>query len=152
MSLQRSGTIPSLASSKIMQTVILDALRKLGKIGVDYAIKNHEFQNRSNNLEDSYGFAIYYNKAIIEQPFMYDKNAIRMVEVEGKMYSGYREGQKFLLNYKPDTNSYTLVVVAGMIYASFVEGYYGLDVLQGSYLKVQEEAPRMFKNLKWKNK
>ena len=149
MSLKRTGEIPTLANDKIMQTIVIDALYKLGLIGVKWAIQHHEFHNRSNNLEDSYGFAIYHNGGILGQPFLFDKNATKMVEIHGKKYSGYREGKNFLLNFKPSTHNYTLVVTAGLIYASFVEEYYGLDVLQSSYLEVRKQADNVLKNLKW---
>lgn len=62
---------------------------------------------------------------------------------------GVSTGREFLdsiiSNYK---KGYTILLVAGMEYASPVENYYGLNVLKKTELKMQKELPSIMRRLK----
>jgi len=145
VSLKRTTPLPLLGNQKIMDTIIEEKLHKIGMDGVKYAIEHHVFKNRTYNLQDSYGYAIYRNGAMVGDPVILDKKAT--VAIKG-MY-GYDECVKKLNEFKPESSAWTLVVMAGMYYASYVEEYYGLDVLENSYMHAQERANGEFKNINW---
>lgn len=137
----RVNKIPSIVAD--LKSAILNSLHELGSKGVEYAVKNHEFQNRTFNLEDSYGYAVYENGIIIGSPIMFGKKATK--PNGGKF--GYSEGEKFLIEQSP-SGIYSLVVVAGMYYAEDVQFYYGLDVIEGSFLRVKSVTELVWN--KWK--
>jgi len=140
-----SGKLPLLGNQKIMDIKLEEIMNEIGRIGVSWAIQNHEFNNRTNNLEDSYGYAIYKNGSIQGQPFVTTPKASK--SVRGK--SGHDEAVKFLQAYDSFPTGWSVVVVAGMEYASFVEFYYGLDVLQGSEMIAKEAADKLLRNIQW---
>lgn len=148
MAVKRIGQIPQLANEKVINTVILEKLHKIGQEGVKFAIENHQFNNRTNNLEDSYGYAIYNNGTMVEEPFLFNPVATQKANFQGKDYSGHEEALKFLRGFKPSSNGWVLVVVAGMPYADFVQEYFGLDVLQGSFMAAKAIADTELKNMR----
>ena len=130
-----------------MDTLIEEALHKIGEVGLKAAVQMHEFQNRSFNLEDSYGYAVYKNGAIVGSPVVLNPKATETKKWKGKSYSGHKEAVDFLTEYKPDNMGWTLVVVAGMFYAAYVERYYNLDVLQSSQLQAEMAAEKFLKGI-----
>ena len=127
---------------QLLRRDVLAAMDILGMEAIKYAITNHEFNNRTNNLEDSYGYAVYYNGSQINKVIT-DKKAT--VLKGGK--SGNEEANTFLDNYNAG-DGYTLVVVAGMYYAAYVEFEYGLDVLTGSYQETMNNIGKSFRKMK----
>ena len=148
MAIKRIGKLPQLGNAYIVDTKIEEIMNKIGVRGVEYAIQNHEFNNRTNNLEDSYGYAVYKDGAIKGSPFVTASKATQ--KVGGK--SGHEEAVNFLKSYTPPYAGWTLVVVAGMVYASFVEFYYGLDVLQSSEVEAKSMADQLLKTIKWESR
>jgi len=128
-----------------MDTIIAEKLAEIGAIGVKYAIENHEFGNRTHNLEDSYGYAIYKNGAIYGNPFLTNKVATE--QNEGVF--GHDEADKFLKGYSATTEGWSLVVVAAMPYGNFVQYMYGLDVLQSSELVARNAANQILRKIPW---
>ncbi len=149
MAIKRHGSLPLLSKSKIMDTLIEEKLNKIGLAGVKAAIEKHEFNNDTLNLEDSYGYAIYNNGRIIGDPFLFNKQSTKTRKYKGREYSGHEETIRLLREYQPETTVWTLVVMAGMRYASFVEDYYKLDVLQASFLVAKGIADKELKNIKF---
>jgi len=144
-----SGPLPQLANQKIMDTLIEEALHKIGQVGLKAAVQMHEFQNRTHNLEDSYGYAIYKAGTIVGSPVVLNPKATETKKWKGKSYSGHEEAVNFLNGYRPDSSGWTLVVVAGMFYASWVQNYYDLDVLQASQLEAEMAADKFLKGIQW---
>lgn len=144
MAIKRKGKLPLIKTDSIDEKMF-KFMRRVGVIGVKWAIQNHEFSNVTHNLEDSYGFAIYKGGAMIGEPFTFNKNATETKDGE----SGHTEAIKFLSSYNPSTDGWSLVVVAGMSYASFVEFMYGLDVLQGSEMVAKQAFDKQIRKIKW---
>jgi len=101
---------------------------------------------------------VYNNGAMIGAPEMFDKNATKRIEYKGESLSGHEEGVKALNNANVPESGWTVVVVAGMYYATWVEEVWGLDVLQSSELsandeaeKLFKEAEKLFKEVKWES-
>lgn len=144
MAIKRVGKLP-IVDPNIVNENIEKIMHEVGKIGVKWAVQNHEFSNRTGNLEDSYGYAVYFNGTISGSPFVTNPQATQRNEGE----SGHEEAVRFLSSYRPSNEGWTLVVVAGMSYANFVQFYYGLDVLQGSQVIAMAAIEKLFKETKW---
>ena len=110
---------------------IIDEFKRLGKIGVEKA-KDHLWQNRTFNLEDSIGFAVYYNGDSVYQ----EVDSKKASEKKDGKY-GHDEAVNFLNSYSAG-DGYTLVVVAGMYYALPLESVRGYDVLMNSFTTVED--------------
>jgi hypothetical protein len=145
MAIKRKGKLPLLPTEDDFNLKIETIFNKVGRYGVEWAIQNHEFRNRTGNLEDSYGYGVYKNGTIQGEPFITSPKATK--PNNGKY--GYREARDFLNSYRPSSDGWTLVVIAGMEYASFVQFYFDLDVLQGSEIMAKKEAINLFKKIKW---
>lgn len=143
-----SGPLPNLSTEYILDTKLEEIMNAIGLAGVKWAIQNHGFNNRTHNLEDSYGYAVYKDGVMQGDVFITNPKATQTVR--GK--SGHDEAIKFLKGYSAATNGFSVVVVAGMEYASFVEFYYGLDVLQSSQVQAEQVANKLLRNIKWESR
>lgn len=150
MGVKMQGELP-LANIADLEEQMYNAMVKIGEVGVEYAVNMHGFQNQTFNLQDSYGYAIYYNGQMAGNPMMVDKKADYPKEVGGLTYSGREEGIKALEGFNPPEQGWSVVVVAGMVYASFVEEYYGLDVLLGSEQEAKIYAENILNEIKWES-
>ena len=149
MAIKRTSTLPLLGKNFNFDISIEKKLRYIGEKGVEFAIHNHEFGNVTHNLEDSYGYAVYKYGNIQGSPFVTNPKATTP-KVKGEIsYSGNSEAINFLQSYKPHPEGWTLVVVAGMFYASFLEFYHMLDVLQDSEAYAENLANAVFRNAQW---
>lgn len=128
-----------------MDVKLETVMNEIGMIGVEWAIQNHEFNNRTNNLEDSYGYAVYKDGIIQGQPFIPNPKATKP---KGGKY-GHEVTAAYLKNYTPSAVGWAVVIAAGMEYARFVQFYYYLDVLQGSEIVARSAADKLLKNIKW---
>lgn len=124
-------------------------MHQIGEFGAKFAIERHEFQNQTFNLQDSYGYAVYKDGAMVGSPVMFGKNATERIEYKGQSLSGYEEGIKALKNTEVPSSGWTVVVVAGMYYATWVEEVWGLDVLQSSELSANIFAENALNKVKW---
>lgn len=129
----------------IFQNQVMSGLRKLGKEALKYAQDNHGFKNQTMNLEDSYGYAIYYNGSIVEM-ILSDKKANEPRKYKGETWWGRDAAEAFLRSHQPK-DGYSLVVVAGQFYAAWVEAFYSLDVLTGAYQLTEKDFQKVFKNI-----
>lgn len=142
------GKLP-LANIAATEEAMYNAMSKIGELGVEYAVEMHEFKNQTFNLQDSYGYAVYFNGQIVGNPMMAQKRATKPNEVGGIEYSGREEGFNLLDDFNAPSQGWSVVVVAGMVYASFVEEYYGLDVLQGSEQEAKVASENIFNQIQW---
>lgn len=128
-----------------MHNDAINILTRLANTVLNYAQTRHTFKNQTFNLEDSYGYAIYYNGDIVKKTLsesMANKPKIHDFEV----WNGRDAANSFLDRY-PAQDGYTLVVVAGMFYAEWVEKIHRLDVLTGSFNLAQTEIEKLFKQI-----
>jgi len=136
--------LPS-AVKAIVDKQILDGFRRLRNSALTYAQSSHEFKNQTNNLEDSYAAAIYYDGAIIEKTIS-GKTATEPRTYRGADWFGHEAAGKFLDEFDAGSG-YTLIIVAGQFYAAWVEAKHGLDVLTGAYQLTKEEMQSVWRQM-----
>lgn len=104
-------------------------LKYLGENLVTYAKAMHNYTDRTGNLTNSIGYAVVQNSKIVtsggeNQPGEGSENALSIL-------------QKFA---EQCSNSFSLIVVAGMNYAAYVEAK-GYNVILPAELKCQTDFP-----------
>lgn len=132
-------------AEEIMQNDAINILTRLANTVLNYAQTRHTFKNQTFNLEDSYGYAIYYNGNIVKKTLS-ESMASRPKVHNFEVWRG-REAANALLDRYPAEEGYTLVVVAGMFYAEWLEKIHRLDVLTGSFNLAQTEIEKLFKQI-----
>lgn len=89
---------------------------------VHVALQTNEFQNRTGNLEDSYGAAVYYEGRMVEgTQYTLTPTAISSKKWKGKEMRGSEEIIRYLRTYKPRTQGLSMIVVAAMPYGEILE-------------------------------
>lgn len=81
-------------------------------------------KNKTQNLHDSYGSAVYYNgKLIPSTKHLFTSRAVggRYNTYSGEIEYGRQEINEFFDNYKPHTKGFELVTAAAMFYAEVLE-------------------------------
>ena len=114
MGVKKQGDLPIVDIAKI-DSLMFEMMVKIGQVGVEYAIRSHEFDNQTHNLEDSYGFAVFKDGQLQGQPMVADPKAVKPAEHEGSTYWGYIEGWKALKNFEAPTSGWSVVVVADQV-------------------------------------
>lgn len=116
----------------VLHEEILAELAYLGEESVVMMREQHagDWTDRTGNLRSSTGYAIYnYGKKLIESSFSTVKNGSK----------GSAKGKKFVDELAAKyANTYTLVLLAGMDYAEFVEAR-GYDVVSGAALAARQK-------------
>lgn len=128
-----------------MHDKCMEILMTLGESCLEYARTKHSFKNQTFNLEDSYGYAIYHNGKI-EKKVLSNPKATQSKIYDFEPWKGTEAASAFLDRF-PAEDGYTLVVVAGMYYALWIEKIHNLDVLSGSFNLVQSEIESLFKKI-----
>lgn len=123
---------------------IIEMLCSIGEEAVSTAKtipKERGFKDHSGNLRSSIGYAVFKDGKQVTDYF-------NQVE-DGK--EGVEKGKEFVEQIGKGTTGYTLVVVAGMNYAVYVESK-GRDVLTSGEIKAKEIMPKhlddTYKNVK----
>ena len=112
-----------------------------GEKAIREAYEGREFTNRTYNLHDSYGSAVYYNGTLVKSSIRYV--GAEMAE-EDERY-GRNEVNDFFSNYRPkNRKGIDLVIVAAMFYADILEE--GKGRLKRKY-KVIAEGEDYMKNV-----
>ena len=127
---------------KMADDAIITSLSELAKLSIDNALLNKGYTNRTFNLHDSYGFAIYHNGAIVKKWMNNSEATIP----DAKGGTGALRGSAFLDNFS-STGNWQLVVVAGEFYADQVQFGYGLDVLTHGYQYSEQNFLKDFKRI-----
>lgn len=112
---------------------ILEMLCRIGEEAVAVVKQPHanDWQDHTHNLRSSIGYAIFKDGKQVT-------NYFNQVE-DGK--KGIEKGREFAAQIGKETTGYTLVVVAGMNYAVYVESK-GRDVLTSGEIKAKEILPK----------
>ena len=106
--------------------LILRNLNYLGMECVTIAKNLDTYVDRTANLRNSIGYVVVKNGRIKYQNFSSDTSA-----TESSQENGEQIGRDFAKELAQGfTEGYTLIVVAGMKYASYVEDVHHLDVLK----------------------
>lgn len=97
-------------------------LAKDARDAVHVALETNEFQNRTGNLEDSYGAAVYYEGRMIEgTQYTLTPHATESKNWYGRKLSGHNEIVRYLRTYRPRTKGLSMIVVAAMPYGEILE-------------------------------
>ena len=124
-----------------MIKALISQLADDGEKAIREAYEGREFTNRTYNLHDSYGSAVYYNGTLVKSSIRYI--GAEMAE-EDERY-GRNEVNDFFSNYRPkNRKGIDLVIVAAMFYADILEE--GKGKLKRKY-KVIAEGEGYMKNV-----
>lgn len=109
---------------------------KIGEDALAISRREHDYETQTGNLQSSCGFAITYNgKVMSKTPFTPEPGPNNP---DGE--TGSQKGQAYLeecMKSRLD-NGVTLIMVAGMEYAGYVEDK-GYDVLRSAEAHVEQE-------------
>lgn len=123
----------------------LETLRRLQYIGhtaVNEARSNHAYKDQTGNLTSSIGYAIFKDGELwYISDFKERYNSKKKKSIKGTL-----EGADFARSLAPEfPEGITLVVVAGMNYAAYVERK-GLGGMTGAEIQAKAEVEKLFKS------
>lgn len=122
-----------------LEKAILFLLKYLGEELVKYAKDNHTYTDQTGNLTNSIGYAVVRNKEIVyysaNQPGIGADSAL----------------QTALKMANECSSAFSLIVVAGMNYAAYVEAK-GYNVILPAELKAKKDFPAAMNKLMAKAK
>lgn len=128
-------------SGGVLIKALISQLANDGEKAIREAYEGREFTNRTYNLHDSYGSAVYYNGTLVKSSIRYV--GAEMAEEDDRY--GRNEVNEFFSNYRPkNRKGIDLVIVAAMFYADILEE--GKGRLKRKY-KVIAEGEDYMKNL-----
>lgn len=110
-------------------------LKELGEDLTKYAKDKHNYTDRTGNLTNSIGYAIVRGSDIV-----FFSGAVQQGEGAD---NALKVAMKMAENL---TNSFTLIIVAGMNYAACVEAK-GYNVILPAELKAKKDFPKEMQNL-----
>lgn len=138
---------------EIKDNIIRDIVSSLSSIAHKVALeayRQHSFENRTYNLHDSYGSAVFVNGKLIEESIRYvERSYSKKESTHRRTPLGAETGRKALRRFfdeaKPiRTSDYiTVVIAAAMWYAELVE-IKGFTVLDSTFVK--SEMRRLINN------
>lgn len=127
------------------QSIERRILRVLQRLGEECYIKvvdrsqEESWIDRTGNLRSSIGYVIVKDGAILD---------IAGFEQRGSASEGMSEGQQFAMSVATQyKRGYSLIVVAGMNYAAYVEAMDSKDVLASAEMFAKRRLPALLRNL-----
>lgn len=130
---------------KLLESLILRNLNYLGMKCIQIAKSTDTYIDRTGNLRNSIGYVIVKHGQILESQFPVDG---RGPEYSQATESGEVVGEEFAKELaKIYSDGYALIIVAGMYYASYVEDYHHLPVLQPAENLAKSELDRVAQNI-----
>ena len=118
-----------------LNNAILLMLQYLGESLVKYAKESHNYTDRTGNLTNSIGYVVVHNKKAI---------SFGGLNQPGE---GSESGMKVAMKMADETlSAFSLIIVAGMNYAAYVEAI-GYNVILPAELKAKTEFPAMMEKL-----
>ncbi|HBG40085.1 MAG TPA: hypothetical protein DDW85_01560 [Porphyromonadaceae bacterium] len=119
-----------------VEAATLYMLKYLGESLVAYAREQHNYTDRTGNLTNSIGYVIVKKGKITDQGGFIQSGG------------GAKEGLKVANELaKKTTASFSLIVVAGMNYAAYVEAK-GYNVILPAELKAKKDFPEAMRRLR----
>lgn len=126
--------------SNAIEMAIIKRMQYLGESCVKHAreyAQSDGFIDRTGKLRSSIGYILFKNGIPFYESF------------PGANVEGVSEGKRLALEVGgKQKTGISIVVVAGMNYASYVEDYHGKNVLKKTELKARAELPEMLRKLK----
>ena len=117
-----NGMKSSLAQKYINQYAI--RLANEGKKLIDKAFASADFnKNRTQNLHDSYGSCVFYNRREVPNTRRYvgRKAVVGKKNPQGELILGRAEIDNYFDTYKTHTDGFELVTAAAIFYAEILE-------------------------------
>lgn len=108
----------------ILTNLITDLANEGNKIIIHAYERSDYSKNKTQNLHDSYGSAVYFNGVLQERTIRYMTERAasgRYNMYTGQVETGRNEIDKFLRDYKASPSGLELVVAAAMFYARPLE-------------------------------
>ena len=135
-----------LQSKKNVHNQIVYFLNSVGLHCLAYARDNGLYTDRTGNLRSSVGYIIYHKGNVLEiNGFDANENEAEPNIKDG--VTGAASGKDLALSLGDELkHDYTLVFVAGMFYAEYVEKK-GYDVLIGTQIEAEVFAQQLFNKL-----
>ena len=127
------GTV--MAFQKRIETAVIFQLQKLGEELVKYAKDQHNYQDQTGNLTNSIGYAVVKQGKIL--------NYGGEIQSGEGAAEGLKTAQQMAATLP---NSFSLIIVAGMNYAAYVEAK-GYNVILPAQLKAMKDFPEVIKKL-----
>lgn len=126
-----SGTVAAQveAFSRNLEQAILFQLKYLGESLAKYAKDNHTYTDRTGNLTNSIGYAVVRNKEIV----YYSATNQPGIGADSAMQIAMQMANEC-------KSAYSLIIVAGMNYAAYVEAK-GYNVILPAELKAKTDFP-----------
>ncbi len=120
---------------------IIDRLCRVGEQAVTYSRSDHvnNWKDQTGNLRSSIGYVVFKDGEPVRQSEF--AQVAPKVEQEGVELNGARIGEALAKQIGQQTQGYTLVVVAGMKYAIYVESK-GRDVLTTAEKQAEKNIAR----------
>lgn len=123
------------------RNVIIDTLCEVGSRCVTEARDNGSYMDQTGNLRSSIGYVVVVDGQIVR------KNVVDLVK---NGTEGTKEAEAFLERLASEHSSgICLIVVAGMNYASYVEGR-GYNVLTSAELLAERLVPQLLEQIGFK--
>lgn len=118
---------------------MINNLKYVGESCVNEARNNHRYKDQTGNLTSSIGYMLLEDGKVLKE------SAFPVVKSGSK---GAAEGRKFIQSLvSGNTSGLTLIVVAGMEYAVYVEAK-NLNVLDSAEQLAERLLPQILKALK----
>ena len=116
------------------EIVLINTLERVGQLAVNEARDNGTYLDDTANLRSSVGYVIAKDGVVVR------RGAFEAIKDGQEGASG---GQAFAEKIATQTSGLTLIVVAGMHYAIYVETH--RNVLASSQILAEREVPRLLK-------
>lgn len=124
---------PVMVFQQRVEMAFIFLLKALGEMLVKYAKDNHNYQDQTSNLTNSIGYAIVRGKEIL-----YYGGSDQPGDGKDAMLAAAMKFAETL------SNDISLIIVAGMNYAAYVESK-GYNVILPAELKAKSELPKEIK-------
>lgn len=125
----------------VVQRKQIERLQRIGEMCIQYARDTHpnDWEDQTGNLRSSVGYMVFVDGvAVHNSPF---EQVAPQQAVNGVSYDGSQRGMALCKRIGNQTHGISLVCVAGMNYAVYVESN-GRDVLTGAEHLAERELPK----------
>lgn len=129
-------------AEKQMFDKVLRVLRYAGEMAINEAKNNGAYQDQTANLRNSIGYVICVDGKVINENF-----SLSAQGTEPSTENGLRIGRELALSIARQSRNISLIVVAGMKYAAYVESK-GLNVLTSAEQRANQLVPELLRQLR----
>ena len=129
-------------AEKQMFDKILRVLRYAGEIAINEAKNNGAYQDQTANLRNSIGYVICVDGKISNENF-----SLSAQGTEPSTENGLKIGRDLAISIARQSKEISLVIVAGMKYAAYVESR-GYNVLTSAEQRANQLVPELLRQLR----